>query len=148
MYNFLKFHDVSVGMYVILIIVLLITHHCIWKSPKYIQSFKDYYLNQCYSKCNGHCGTWSMLKDDDYYPPTWEVAGAIERDCLLSGWEISHFLLHTIIGYFYNFQTHITLSVGYEVYEKYSKNCSSLGDIFINFAGFTVGSYLRHGKLL
>lgn len=148
MYNFLKFHDVSVGMYVILIICLILLHRCIWqKTNKTIIEFKTKYLHPCYKNCKGDCGIWAYLKDDSYFPESWNVGNDV-KNCLINGWEISHFMLHILIGYFYNFQTHISISVGYEVWESYFEKCGSFGDLLINFLGFCTGSYLKYGRLL
>lgn len=66
------------------------------------------------------------------------------NSCLITGWEMGHFIFHIFVGYFLNIYASLTVSIGYEVYEKIYHDCASYNDIIINFAGFCIGSYLRH----
>lgn len=63
--------------------------------------------------------------------------------CMLTGWEISHFMLHVFLGLFYNIYVSQALSIGFEVYEHHVLGCGSYNDLVINLAGFLVGQRLR-----
>jgi hypothetical protein len=67
----------------------------------------------------------------------------LKNNCYLFGWEISHFLLHVMIGYYFNVYVSVFISVGYEIYEHYTCKCASVLDIVYNLLGYYLGNRLR-----
>lgn len=64
-------------------------------------------------------------------------------NCLITKWEISHFLLHVMLGYWTNIYVSQGLSIGFELYECLVYDCGSILDLFYNFAGYLTGYYLN-----
>lgn len=66
------------------------------------------------------------------------------KNCWFTIWELSHMIMHIFIGYFYNLQTSLGVSVGFEVFEHYAYDCASILDIFWNMLGFSIGYSIRY----
>jgi hypothetical protein len=101
------------------------------------------YLNTCISpECKtGICNKIKSGRDNGYFLES--STETFNKECLVTGWELSHFMFHIFLGYFYNIYVSTGISVSYEVYERYTYNCASYNDLFINMAGFLVGNYLK-----
>jgi hypothetical protein len=59
-------------------------------------------------------------------------------------WELTHFLFHIGLGYYYNLPVSIAISVGFELYEHCFKDCGSWLDLLYNGLGGIVGVALYH----
>jgi hypothetical protein len=70
--------------------------------------------------------------------------GISHDECIFTGWEFSHVMLHIFLGYFFNAYISVSLSILFEIYEHYVYNCASLLDLFWNTLGLLMGIYLRH----
>ena len=88
------------------------------------------------------CEKVNYFRDKKYY------YNDKSKKCLVSSWEISHFLMHLFLGYYSNIYVSQTASIGYEIYEHKYHDCGSYIDLIYNFAGFYTGFVLRHGKFL
>ena len=65
-------------------------------------------------------------------------------DCIFTGWEFSHVILHMFLGYYFNIYISVSLSVLFEIYEHYVYNCASWLDLFWNTFGLLIGIYIRY----
>lgn len=62
-------------------------------------------------------------------------------------WELTHFLFHVYLGYIYNLPISLGVSVGFELYEHYAKDCGSYMDVLWNGLGCMLGLWLSMGSL-
>ena len=138
-------NDVSLGMLCVLAIICLFLHYFIFtflenwdhETQKLIDSIQGSCLTKCESKT---CTNLTSYRDKNYY-----TTGAGDgKKCIFTFWELTHFLFHTFIGYYYNIYTSFVVSGGYEIYEHYQMDCGSLLDIGWNFMGFLVGFGIRN----
>jgi hypothetical protein len=83
----------------------------------------------------------TKYRDENYFIDSKD--DVFNENCLITGWEVSHFMFHVFIGYFYNIYVHLGISVGYEVYERIQHNAGSYNDVIYNFLGFLAGKYLK-----
>jgi hypothetical protein len=67
-------------------------------------------------------------------------------NCFITRWEISHFIFHTFLGYYYNIYISQGISIGWEIYEHKVYDAGSLLDFIWNLGGFLFGSWLRPKK--
>jgi hypothetical protein len=137
----------ELGKYVILIIGLVIVHMYIFgpdnayigRTSK-IGGLRYSLLQKCLVKCQD-CKI-TTLRDSGYFEGA--ETDEYNKDCLLTGWEVSHFALHFLLGLFnYSIYTSQGISIGYEIYERYEHNCASYGDLIINLSGYLVGRLCR-----
>ena len=145
MINLLNSNNVSCGMLIVLAITCILMNYFIF--GKYANKFKIRNkiidkLNLCTLKCkSSSCEKYAKLRDPSYF----NDGTTHKNDCFLTGWEISHFIFHMFLGYFYNLYISLGLSIGYELYERIEFGCASYIDLLINFFGFVVGHILRYG---
>ncbi len=94
--------------------------------------------------CFIHCKSQSCLdlqhmgKGSDYF-----ISDPDIPYCPFGFWELSHILLHIMIGYFLNLYYSIGLGVIFEFYERFRWNCESYFDIIFNTLGALIGVALR-----
>jgi hypothetical protein len=141
----LAWNDVTAGMLIVLVMVCALMHYTIFTFmegwPDETQEKINKVQATCLVKCESKCDKVTKLRDDSYY--TTGIANA--KKCIFTLWEFSHFLFHIAIGYYYNIYASVGISVGYEIYEHYVRDCGSLLDLIWNFSGFLVGTTLRYG---
>lgn len=145
----LSWNDVGITSMIILVLLCLLIHSMIFHSYLFVgenSSARQFWtdaLNKCYTEpCDTPlCKKYTSLRDDGYlkFSKTPETA----KTCLLTGWEISHFVFHMFLGYFYNIYISLGISVGYEVYEHYVHNCAGIAELGINMFGFLSGAALK-----
>ena len=138
------------GKYIVLVFICIIIHMLIFKRdlmPVSIHRFMDKKmksLDSCMTpSCNtGLCDVIKGGRDSGYFLNSSDES--YNADCLFTGWELSHFIFHIFLGYFYNFYVSTTISVSYEIYERTIYNCASYNDILINLFGYCIGNSLKH----
>ena len=141
----LSWSDVSLGMTVLLIIILIIMHHIIFytlvgwdpETQSKIHNITEF----CFSRCKTDLckNITDNARGRDYY-----LGSSANRNCAFGLWELSHFMMHVFIGYFYNIYYSQGISIGFEIYEWKIKNCGSWLDLGYNFAGFLTGHTLKN----
>lgn len=67
----------------------------------------------------------------------------VDKNCLFSAWEMTHFIFHIALGYEYGFIISLYFSVMFEIYENVIFSCGSLLDIGWNAIGGLIGMYLK-----
>ena len=70
--------------------------------------------------------------------------GAISPTCVLTLWEVVHFIFYLILGFLAPdlFYPAMIVGISWEIMES-KLECHNLGDILFNLSGFWVGSSLR-----
>ena len=139
--------DISTGVYVLVIIVLIIMYSFIFYSdkflPKKIHNMFYKNINTCMSLCKDEntCEPINQLRGSNYW------IGTNFKDqykCKVSTWEISHMLTHVFLGYFTNIYISQGISIGFEIHEQQAYNCGSWLDLLYNFSGFMIGYSLKY----
>lgn len=148
MANIFNSNKISFGMQILFIIIFIFANCMIFHTSSIIgEENKKYWDAFFYKKIITTDNEYilkilSYCRDDNYY-----LDGGKEVDNgVFTMWELSHLLTHVAIGYFYNIYYSMALSIGYEVYEYYAYNCSSVLDIGYNFTGFLIGHKLKNIK--
>jgi hypothetical protein len=150
--GFLGWNRVGIGLMVTVVIFLLIIYIFIFCDLELSKSGSlkkiRNYLYSCPIPCkkdNIKCNTVNSYRGNNYgFDPN--INGEKVRtyeSCIFTGWEVSHLILHTILGFFTNIYISQSLSVGFEVYEHYSQDCGSFNDLGINFFGYCIGLGLK-----
>lgn len=83
-------------------------------------------------------------RDSNYYLDAMKSAHIDNSDCAYTTWEMTHFIMHAFIGFFFNIQISTVFSVAFEIFEHYAYNCGSFLDLVHNLMGCLVGIALRH----
>jgi hypothetical protein len=147
--NIFDWHNVTIGMMVALVLLVMIGTECIFgelSKNQIVQKIINKGLNSCAGTCStDKCNAYTNLRGNGYF--IGQEKGGYDKTCMLTGWEVSHFLFHTFLGYFYNIYTSVSMSIGYEIFEKYQYDCASYIDLGVNFMGFLLGHYLRYGNI-
>ena len=123
-----------------LIVVLLVLYIIIFHVLTYILPTFGKPLENCILKCKKDiCINITKaskgLKYNYFNKPTY--------DCIFNGWELSHFIMHIFIGYYFNILYSLSIGLPFEYLEYKWFNCESYIDIFYNTFGALIGSYLR-----
>jgi hypothetical protein len=140
--GFFGFHDISTGMYVVLIIVLILSYTMIFNSElligdKYSKIFNKK-INRCVTKYDTSIINMSNLRGENYW-----LGYNNNTKCNVTSWEIIHLLFHVFLGYTTNIYISQSISIGWEIYEEYFYKCGSVMDLIYNFVGFIIGYYLK-----
>jgi hypothetical protein len=143
--NLFEWGDISTGVYVALIIAGICMYVVIFhleyvigdKNAKIVHDYSEKCLIPCSEK--KLCDKLSNLRDNGYY-----LFNDNPEKCIVSKWEISHFITHIFLGYFTNIYISQSISVGFEIYEHYVLDCGSYLDLGYNFMGFLVGHFLKN----
>ena len=133
--------NITIGMYVFLIIMGILFNTIIFTDTfddTPLGSIKKSLFNCTISCPDNGCEYLNSLRDGAYW------LDVEKKNCITTNWEISHFLVHVFLGYFYNIYISQTLSIGYEIYEHKFHNCGSYLDLGYNFMGFLVGHTLKN----
>lgn len=143
--NISGWNNVSIGSTIVLIIIGIIIHTFIFgaRINKFHNKAIDM-LDICLVKCGGGnmCKKYTSLRDDGYMNNAEKIKN--DKNCVFLGWELSHFIAHIFLGYYYNIYYSLGISVGYEMFERIEYNCASYADLIINLCGFMVGAYFRN----
>jgi hypothetical protein len=138
--------NITTGMYVALIIAGICMLSVIFRLEKIIgkktaKEFLDY-SEECLVGCSDkdRCDKLAKWRDNNYYM----YSGDNSKRCIVTKWEISHFITHAFLGYFFNIYISQGISFGFEIYERYSNECGSYLDLGYNFAGFLFGHLLKN----
>ena len=149
---FFGWNDVRADSSLVLGVIFAVMYSFIFldlavSKTKYVKLLRSW-LYDCHVPCtegNETCEQVDLHRGKNYgFDPN--INGGSYREysaCLLTGWEVSHFLFHVFLGYFYNIYVSQTLSFTFEIYEHYAFDCGSFNDLSINFAGYCVGYALR-----
>ena len=143
-----------IALCVILVIAYAYLHYlffypCEWfKKSKYFNPINEY-TEQCFIKCDEvGCGACDIsLRGENYIVDGSEEVKKITKDCLLTYWGVTHFMLYVVIGFFCPdlFIQTLILGIGWEYYEYRVFNCHDTLDIVLNTAGFITGKAAREG---
>jgi hypothetical protein len=144
--NLFEWGTISTGVYVALIIAGICMYIVIFHLEKVLgEKKKNLFLKNieqciigCDSTSNKNCKLINNLRDKDYY------YFSKSEKCVISLWEITHFITHVFIGYFTNIYISQGISIGFELHEHYNLNCGSYLDLGYNLCGFLVGHYLKN----
>lgn len=123
---------------IILVVVLFITYiySFIIATSQHIPDYLRKINQSCIMKCENDCS----MRDNSYIIEDKERSKEIKK-CLITAWNVSHFCMYIILGYFYP-QHYIKLTmlgVGFEMYEHIMYDCADAMDIPSNIAGICVG---------
>lgn len=145
MKSILDWNGVTVGMLVVLSIIGICMHIFIFTLlPLLPRDLVINHVDKCLVPCNNSvCKSILSGRDSGYYANGDEEDEERSLSCSVSSWEISHVLFHCFLGYFYNLQISLSISVGYELYEHYAFNAGSYLDLFWNMFGFCIGYSMR-----
>lgn len=143
--NLFDWGDITVGVYIALIIVGICMYIVIFHLEKIIgennAKLVHNYTEKCVISCSNEkiCNRMNKLRDTGYY-----LFDDNSERCVITKWEISHLLTHVFLGYFTNIYISQGISVGFELYEHHLLNCGSYIDLLYNFVGFIIGHYLKN----
>lgn len=150
--DFFGWRDVGVSHSMVLAVILATQYAFIFlkldiSKTRYVKSLRSW-LYSCHAPCtdgNKTCERVDKNRGKNYgFDPNMEGESYRQyRSCLLTGWELSHFIFHMFLGYFYNIYVSQILSFGFEMYEHSALRCGSLNDLVVNFAGYCVGYGIR-----
>lgn len=146
MITLLHWNDVTLNMIIFLILIGVIHHHIVFNVinnlPHDMQKTVNDIQYKCLYKCDKNiCKNITNARDDDYYVDKKENRKL--QNCIFTMWELSHLLVHVIIGYYYNIYISVIISISFEIYEHYKFNCGSYLDLIWNLMGFIIGHNLR-----
>jgi hypothetical protein len=140
-------YDISTGMYVTLILLLILIYICIFHKkyiPKGTEKLSDYVLNKCLSNCSdeNQCKIYNSMRGKNYWIGA-NVGKDLDSECRVTAWEIIHLAFHVLLGYFYNIYVSQGISFGFEAFEAVFYDCGSVLDLGYNFVGFIIGHGLK-----
>ena len=137
----ISWNNVGLKKIIIFLMLFVIGFFCIFY-PKSEMSFGIVKLYDiCIQKCETDICKYitTNLRDDNY-----SLGDYRPYDCIFTIWELSHVILHMFLGYYYNIYISISLSVLFELYEHYFRNCGSFMDLFWNTVGLLIGVIIRY----
>ena len=107
-----------------------------------------YIQDACLQSCTHDLCTSNLpyLRGKNYYLHTLDKGFEVNK-CLVTTWELSHLLFHAYIGYNYNLQISLTLSIVFEIFEQVVYDCGSFLDLAWNLMGFFIGYMFRGSRL-
>lgn len=120
------------------ILMYIVIFHVIDSLGETVTNIQSYCLKSCSSD------TCSRIASKGRGKNYFSVTKANPSDCIFTMWEFSHLVTHIFIGYFFNIQTSLVLSAGFEVFEYYMYDCGSYLDLGWNFIGFLIGNSIRY----
>lgn len=139
----LSWNNVTVKKLIVLIFITVIGIICIFYiNLDFLNKYNLPNFNaMCFKQCNTNiCKNLTQLRDSGYMLHSKEQP----YDCIFTGWEFSHVILHMFLGYYYNIYVSITYSIVFELYEHYVHNCGSILDLFWNAFGMMIGVTIRY----
>ena len=150
--------EYMMNKHVILIIVFLVMLFFIFGQTgksKPVVSIREF-LYSCQYKCANKyvCEVVDAMRGENYgFDPNKEDLGENTnklkyKQCLITGWEVSHFLFHVFLGYYYDACISLSVNVVFELFEHYFYDCGSYNDLLINFLGFCVGKKMSMGIII
>ncbi len=144
--GYFELGDVNTGMYVAIILVLIIMVYIIRKISTL--SATDATINEIHKYCIINCksDTCNYIVDKSKGAGYYLDRTGDNGTCIFTGWELSHIIFHSFIGFFFNIQTSMSIGVTWELIEHYhpDMNCGNILDIFFNTLGYTIGWGLRN----
>lgn len=130
--------------YIFLLMFLLLIYYYIFHflDTQEMKALAKHHDTWCFITCKHPICTkiTEKLRDKKYLL----LSNANHIECIFSFWEFTHLIFHIFIGYFYNIQTSLAISIPFEIFEHYYYDCGSFLDILWNFLGAVLGSYLRY----
>jgi len=130
--------------YLIALMVILVLFYILIFKVIIKYDFFQKIQHHCFKKCNSNnCRHFTdSLREKKYFIDS----GINHKECLFTGWELSHIIFHAFIGFFFNLYVSLGISVGFEIYEHFSWSCASGLDLWWNLVGFSIGHTLRFLK--
>lgn len=123
-----------------IIVVILITYiYSFYIAPnKNIPEILKNINQKCIIGCN-NCA----IRGGNYIIEDKSMSKKMDN-CLITSWNVSHFVMYAILGY--NYPLYLpsltALGITFEIYEHYRYDCADLMDIPSNIAGLCVGYML------
>lgn len=144
--SFFEFGNVSVGIYVCLILIMTLIVYFITNIKKYTDDNKQIEkINKaCLVKCKTDTCKYIVKKSAG--PNYFLDDNNTGKSCLTTSWELSHVIFHTFIGLFFNIHTSLSIGIIWELIEHYhpDMNCGNILDVFYNTLGYTIGWGLQY----
>jgi len=147
-----KINDFKLNYDKSLVLICIILYLFIFVVLEYTDKFNSFH-QYCFGFCNkknNTCYKLNNLRDSNYYSPNnnnskhpLEIKGKQGKICYFTFWELTHFIFHIYIGYWYGFLTSMVFSIGFEIFEHYYFNCGSVLDLGYNGLGMVLGILLR-----
>jgi hypothetical protein len=143
--NIFEWGNISTGVYVAIIITGMVMYTVIFHLEKIIgernTKIVHNYTEKCVVSCTSKktCNKINKFRDKGYY-----LFDEKSEKCVVTKWEISHFITHLFLGYFTNIYISQSISVGFEMYEHYVLDCGSYLDLVYNLSGFIIGHLLKN----
>lgn len=143
-------------LHIFLVVIIFALVYCIIYAPS-IENLDDNdnsflgKLNQlhksCIVSCGGNNGCKSLIKEtrgENYFISTPLEKQKTIKNCLVTFWGLTHFILYFAVGYFLPNLLYeaIALGVGFELYEYKVLKCHDSFDIVLNIGGLMLGRYL------
>lgn len=136
-YNSKKYYMIAVLLVIMYILIFHLEKVVGDNTAKKIHKWSE----ECVKDCkNDECDKVNGLRGSGYYLLGDEDS---PTNCLITKWEISHFIFHMFLGYYTDIYFSQTLSIAFEIYEQIFYKCGSLLDLVYNFLGFLLGHYLK-----
>ena len=140
--NIFEWGHVPLGVYVFICIAGIIMFVLIFHGEDLFENEriqKIYaWLYKCVIKCGKKCHA------NNFHGAGYFMKAKHFNRCSVTRWEITHIFTHIILGFFTNIYISQTISVGFELYEKYIFNGGSWLDLGYNFGGFMIGHKLKN----
>jgi hypothetical protein len=145
-----KISVLTLSLFIIFVILSLV--YCFSITPA-LANRKDE-LSQKITKVNesciagcGTCTKYTKTRGKDYFIDSMnnEKEEEIKR-CILTFWNLSHYLAYIIVGYLFPsmFIESMIVGIAFEYFEFLTYNCHDGLDILYNALGFITGMYLRN----
>jgi len=145
LYEYNNITKLQIGIYIW--VIILGTYLIFDVYPKLRARFKSIKNigEWCGYSCSSNiCKTISYQSRGSNYHDTKDINTPAKSGCLITGWELSHFVLHIFIAYYLNFTASLGLNIGYEIFEYNTCDCHSLLDILYNTCGGLLGIYIKY----
>jgi hypothetical protein len=134
----------KLGILVFLIIVgtylIFDVYPYLRKNYKSVKNVGEYCVYGCSSES---CKYYGYQMRGSNYHDTQDTSTPAKSGCLITGWELSHFVFHTFLGYYFNLYISLMVGIGYELYEVGKCDCHSGFDIIYNTTGAMLGNYFK-----
>lgn len=130
------FRPISISKWKKLLVLYFLIYVYIFYLLRYVTVFQRLH-ESCLVKTRETClpiWIFRLLRGTNYFNGSTKA-----HECAVTFWELTHFSLHTFLGYAYNLPVSLTTSVCFELFESYRDRSGSFLDLAWNGAGYFVG---------